>query len=126
MKRSWQATREALTRDRRGQPLPPEAFWDDFRARARLRVQVSPEATNPMIVPWRNRWAWAGTCAVVCFAIVGIRFMGGSPAAEASQINSVEVIASHSGVLIMNDDSSKSAILWIVDMEAGEDDGGSS
>jgi len=126
MKRSWKNITEGMAGSERGKPCPPEAFWEDFRAHARLRNQEEPEAAKPVVAPWRSRWAWVGTCAAVLLAVFGIRFLGGDAVAQASQINSVEVVASHSGVLIMTDESSHSAILWIVDMEAGEEDGDSS
>ncbi len=125
MKRSWKEITEGMAEGERGKPHPAEAFWEDFRARARLRNQEEPGTVKPVLAPWRSRWAWVGTCAALLLAFLGMRFLGGGAVAEASQINSVEVVASHSGVLIMTDESSQSAILWIVDMEDGEEDGDS-
>jgi len=126
MKRSWKETKEAIAGGIRGKPAAPDAFWEDFRARARLRRQEEPANTRPLVIPWRNKWAWVGTCAALLLAFLGIHMMDGGAVAQASQINSVEVVASHSGVLIMTDESSQSAILWIVDMEAGEENGDTS
>jgi len=97
---------------------PPDEFWSDFKSRARMYPQAAP--ARMWIAPLFFRRAIAAGCMVM--ALVGISYYWLSEAVvEATQIQSVEVIASHSAVLIMEGESSDGAILWVVDMEA---DGG--
>ena len=50
-------------------------------------------------------------------AIVGVVSLRGPSMAVTNQINSLEVVASHGGVLIMQDESSHGTIVWIMDLE---------
>lgn len=103
----------------RGQSLTPnvpprDAFWADFRARARW-VRQDGEAPAPAVRPWR--WVYAGAATVaaaVLLVVAGWVVLPARPAtAVPSAIKSWEVVAPHSGVIIMNDDSGHGAILWV-------------
>ena len=122
----WEVIKESIRRDR-GAPAmrSSEEFWSDFRARARLHPQVNA-------VPARNtaiyRWALAAACGIVLLgvALFQVAVTPGSAMAGTTTIKSVEVVASHGGVLIMNDAATQSTILWIVDMKPENGDGDSS
>jgi hypothetical protein len=87
-----------------------ETFWSEFRARARMVRQDglgAPATTHP--------WGWVtATVAVAAMAVIGLVLMPARPAMAAmSEIKSLEVVAPHSGMIIMNDDSGHGTILWI-------------
>ena len=101
--------------------LPPDAslrpadeFWSDFKARAHLRRQDVPQ-------PERSRlglaWAIPAACAAALLLAAGLHVFSSGSAGAGGVIKSIEVIASHSAVLIMEDDVMESTVLWIVDME---------
>lgn len=123
MKVSWRETQAAMAGNRCPKPGDPAGFWADFRARARRQPQAAP-ARTPGVALLFPRWAWAGAAAAVLVAVAGIGLIGLRPAADASQIKSVEVVASHGGVVIMEDKTLRCSVLWIVDMKTGEDGGG--
>jgi hypothetical protein len=114
--KGWRQIRANL----REQPAPvarrdPDAFWSDFRARARLMRQE-----QPVVVPlWRSmpmRVAYAA--AVVALLAAGLALMlPGGGAGLPNRIKSLEVVASHSGVIIINDDTQRGTILWIADLQ---------
>ena len=90
-----------------------DEFWSDFKARASLRVQ------NHQTAPQRrlgNTWLLAGACAIALFVITGSYIINTKPSSTYSVIKSLEIVASHSAVLIMKDESRDSTMLWIVDM----------
>ena len=93
---------------------PAETFWSEFRARARMVRQDglgAPAAGHP--------WGWvtAATAAVAAMAIIGFMLLPVRPAVAAmSEIKALEVVAPHSGMIIMNDDSGRGTILWITGM----------
>jgi hypothetical protein len=61
------------------------------------------------------RWGLATTCAAALLAVVVTQ--GGLGSTEGgSHIKSLEVVASHSAVMIIEDEPTESTILWIVDM----------
>lgn len=100
-------------------PREASAFWTDFKARARLHPQHEPARwSRAWPVP---RWAMAAACALILVCWVGVHLSTPVQAAELSTINSLEVVASHGGVLIMDDEESQSTILWIVDMDCNGD-----
>ena len=96
-----------------------EDFWSDFRARARLHPQhePAPQSALPRMAPWLLAACTAALVAVFVFVPPG-RQTG-----PTSEILAVDVLARHSGVMIMNEDDSQGTILWICDMEPepGED-----
>ncbi len=97
-------------------------FWSDFRARARLRPQEDAQPAAGRALSWGWRWGLASGFAAV---LVCLAFLRGIPQAQTSPaacINSLEVVASHSAVVIMGDEPSESTILWIVDMSLDNGD----
>jgi len=113
-KRSWKEIEETLRDDRpRAGMRPAEEFWTDFKARARLHVQdrPGPRSESPPFL----KWGLATACAAALVMLVVLRGLPGLPG-RGSHIKSLEVVASHSAVLIMEDQPTDSTILWIVDM----------
>ena len=111
---TWNEVRGRLrTQDATRHAADREGFWADFRARARMVRQDGAGAPAP-VHPWR--WVVTGTAvaAALVVAAVGVVALPGRPVAAAtSGIKSFEVIAPHSGVIIMNDDSGRGTILWV-------------
>ena len=95
-------------------PRQPDAFWPDFKARVDLYPQQArvPDRPSPAM-----RWAWASACAILLL-VVGILPLRRVLTADRSgtTIESYAVGVAHSAVLILNDESSDSTILWVVDM----------
>jgi hypothetical protein len=121
-KMPWKEVRRELGDLRPGgEPREAAAFWADFKARARLHPQHEP--ARPAWGWPMPRWALAAACALVLVCGAGVYMGTPVQAAELSTINSVEIVASHGGVLIMDDEASQSTILWIVDMDCDGDAG---
>ena len=95
-------------------PPPAEAFWDDFKARARHHPQHAP-ASAPQ--PFYG-WAVAAASAILLVGVgVGSLHFRSVPHADGSAINSFEVNVAHSAVLILGDTPTEGTILWGVDMD---------
>lgn len=88
-----------------------DEFWSDFAARARLVRQEEPAAAMPAFP--RLRWAYAAAVAVLVVGLaVWFPFRKAEPVA-ANPIRSFEVIAPHTGVIIMEDEQDRGTILWV-------------
>jgi hypothetical protein len=121
MKRAdWRAIREQIGRGSpRGEMTPAGAFWDDFRARARLHPQHEPETR---VLPVVLRWGLATACAALAVMAAAYVLTPGSSAGLA-EVKSVRVMAPHSAVLIMDNERAQSTILWISGMTAEKTQG---
>lgn len=94
---------------------PAETFWTDFRARARMYPQHAEERA-PVRVPWLQ--LAAGTaCAVAVAVWVGVRSLPGKEPVL-NQLRSVQVVAPHGSVVVMNHNDTGSLVLWVSDMKA--------
>ena len=96
-------------------------FWSDFKKRLEIYPQVIPAKVE--IAPVFFRRAIAAGCMTL--ALMGISYYWMlDPLKEITQIQSVDVVASHSAVLILEDEAGDGTILWVVDMktiEGGEE-----
>ena len=99
-----------------------EDFWSDFKGRARMRAQEAPVGRTPVPV---GRWAMAGACSALVL-ILAVVYMFGPMQTEAvaGVIKSVEVVATHSAVLVIDDEADDYAMVWVVDMEMDAENGG--
>ncbi len=95
-------------------------FWQDFKARATLMRQDEPAAERPRM-PVALRWGSVTALALVL--IVAGWFMLPATLGAVTQIKALEVVAPHSGVIIMNDQSGRGTILWITGMESKNSSG---
>jgi hypothetical protein len=110
----WSEIRRRLGARRAGQPpSTTDAFWSDFRARARLHPQVAP-------APRRARWGWPGIAAVSTAAAAAIGLILLLPARGGREwtgaVRSLRVIAPHEAVIIM--DEPDETFVWIVEEES--------
>ena len=118
---------EVLRALRAPEPRDADAFWADFRERAANIEQDAPPP--PLVFP--RRFIAAAAVIFVCVTASVMHnkskqtTIGGKPIdevkteeAERTEIKSVKVLASHSGVLIMTDIATDTTILWIADMES--------
>lgn len=129
-KTSWKRIRDILRRTPAPAPrTDTEAFWADFKARARMVPQREPiVATRPLRMPVLRWGLAAAACILVAVGLFMARPGRQQVAVRGNVINSLEVIATHSAVLIMNDDTEPATIVWVAGMtEDGEngEDGGS-
>ncbi|MCK5849650.1 MAG: hypothetical protein KAH23_01950 [Kiritimatiellae bacterium] len=106
------------------QPKAPMSNADDFRedfmARARLIVQDTQTAPHKKPV---NTWFLASACAAAFFIVAGVRMINSDSTSAYTVIKSLEIVASHSAVLIMEDETKDSTVLWIVDMNTNASNG---
>jgi len=104
-------------------PADAEMFWSEFKARARMTPQRAPEPAPA--ARWRvlaPRWGLGGLAAAAAVALAVI--LVPDHGALGNRIRSLEVVASHSGVIILNDTASKGTILWITGLDSGSGNGG--
>jgi hypothetical protein len=93
-----------------------DAFWEDFRARARLRPRAAPARAAAAAAAWR--WPLAATAAAAAALLVAAYVAWPeAPASPEVSVKSLEVVASHSAVLIMEDEPSRGTIVWVVGMD---------
>jgi hypothetical protein len=96
-------------------PRAAEDFWSDFKARAALVRQEQPVAIRegmPAVLRW-------GTATVLALFLITLGlFALPTHSGAITQIKALEVVAPHSGVIIMNDQSGRGTILWITGMES--------
>jgi hypothetical protein len=120
-KLSW---KNVTSRLKATEALPPPSgdadFWLDFKARASLMRQDEP-------VPARSRMPvalrWGSVTALALVLIVAGWFILPATLGAVTQIKALEVVAPHSGVIIMNDQSGRGTILWITGMESKNSSG---
>lgn len=115
MKTTDRDIRDALAaRAARPAPRPADEFWPDFRARARLTPQDLPDAgpARPAIV-----WAAPLACAALLLVAVGLHIFSTPPPPAGEAIKSYEVVASHTAVIIMQDEETECTVMWVADME---------
>ncbi len=111
--------RDALARTPRPTPGEAPAFWATFQERARVREQAA-EAAVAAGWPVFARWATAAAGLLVMLSLAGIPLWLHHDAVPGySRVQSLEVVASHSGVVIMDDEASQSTIVLIMDMDKG-------
>lgn len=96
-------------------PKAPDEFWGDFRARVALHPQ---QAAERRLHPVAIRWAWAAACAILLLSVgVWPLWQMQAAAPTGTTIESYAVDVAHSAVLILNDESSESTMLWVVGMQ---------
>jgi hypothetical protein len=117
---SWKDVRGHLCRQTAPPPRAVDDFWSDFKARAALTRQDALEEAKPRI-PLGRRWAYA-SAAAMALVVLGIYLLPATPVAM-TRIKALEVVAPHSGVIIMNDQSGRGTILWISGMESPNGNG---
>lgn len=116
-KRSDNEIDAALKAQRTDTPIrEKEEFWSDFSARASLRTRELPR-TPPLPFPTILRWAATAACVIIAIGWFGVRMIQPGAGGDPSRIESVEVMATHSAVMIIDDEPTESVILWVVDME---------
>lgn len=117
----WTKVRERL-RQKGGTPpmRPAEEFWSDFAARARYVPQTGggAEAHTEKSLAWRRALA-AGAAALLLGAVVVWTQMHST---GSSQVKRIEVLAPHTGVVILNPEDDRpgtATLVWVVDLEQG-------
>lgn len=93
---------------------PPEAFWSDFRARARYVRQEAPGAERAGAAAWApaRRWAAAGMACALLAAGAGWWGLSGRPGAG-PMLQSLRVLTAYDSVFILKDDANEGTIVWV-------------
>ena len=116
--RSWRQIQAGL-RSWRTPPLQNdvESFRQDFKARASLMRQELPAEHEASWFPLLSGRYIAATAALLL--AVGIRFWPAS-SSLVTQVKFMQVLAPHSGVIIMTDEDNPGTVVWVTDLEADE------
>ena len=113
----WNRVRERLERKQvAATPAmrPRAEFWADFRARARMTPQTQAEEAPSRA--WMPRWGYAVTAVAAMVLVAGLAVWFPSRKAPLNPIRSFEVVAPHTGVIIMEDQKDRGTILWVTGM----------
>ena len=99
-------------------------FWKDFRGRAAEIPQDRKEARRPRL---RSPWLVFGAPLTAVAATLAVMFVVAElprTSESSSEIMSYQVSGEmkHSGVMILRDEESDAAILWIMDADDGDTD----
>ena len=124
MKRKWSEIEKTLENRSVVDRLPDaDSFWENFRAHAKLRFQESVDPVPRRTYAWR--WGLASACAVFVVVLAGLHMLPGTADEMTGTIKSFEINAEYSAIMILDDEDSDSAILWVVNMDTGTDNGDS-
>lgn len=89
---------------------PAAEFWAGFREQARGRVQDTPPSGATVALRWA---AVASPLAAAALLLLLLNPLLDARAQSDTVINSLEVEAAHRAVFIMNDEPTKSTIVWV-------------
>lgn len=120
----WQQVRDTLRTSGSGAgPRAAADFWADFKARAKLVPQLDeaavPSRASHAMLWWRSSLA----AAAAVLAVVALY----SPLHRTptdNDIQALEIVASHTGIIIMSDSTVKGTIVWITGMAPEARQGG--
>jgi len=122
-KPTWKEIRDTL--GKQPAPPPPAAagqFWPDLRRRALPQPRTDSVTVSPLADWALPRWVAVAACIAVCVAGLLHTDLGHAPTAtpvaggKPNTIQSLAVAASHSSVMILQDEDNSGTIVWITDM----------
>ncbi len=96
-----------------------DAFARDFAARARMVRQDGPESRQSVPMVW-FKWS-AVSVATVLVLLAGFIMWPSAGVNLVTHVKSLRVLAPHSGVIIMDDESGRGTVVWVTGMDS---DGG--
>jgi hypothetical protein len=121
-KESWNDVVAGLRKRRASETLPDaDAFKADFKARAVL-VRQGEFESGPVLPVSLVRWVVA--CAAAIAMLVGGTLLWPVSEELVTQVKSLQVMAPHSGVMIMNDDAGRGTVVWVTDMTSNDESKG--
>lgn len=117
------------------EPRPAAAFWQDFRARASLTVQQSPERAAVVPADGMLSWRWAGAALVLLLLVSAVVALHPwarpgpvqvatvplpvAPPAALSKVEEVEVLSDYSSVMIVEDAENGGTVIWVASADTG-------
>ena len=114
---NWQQIETEL----RSRPLqsgsPAESFWSEFRQKT-VDAKRNESAPEPIGIG-----RWLSVVAVAAAIVVAVFVLRPAPVEPSmrlasTEVISVDVVASHAGVVIMTyDDTANGTVLWIADLD---------
>lgn len=105
-------------------PEPGEgaAFWSDFKARASLTNQDEPGRA-----PLRPISIWStGLAFATVLLVAGFFFLSSGSEVIATEVQSIDVQAEHSAVMILSSDPGEGVVVWIEGMTVDNTNGSGS
>ncbi len=108
---------------RRGSAVPctgAAGFWERFQALRHLYPQHPPPSTaQTRRAPWF--WAWGSLGATSLLALgAWMLFLQPAPVQANAAIHSYEIDPGHGTVMILHDEKSHAAILWVANLDVSE------
>jgi hypothetical protein len=118
---SWKAVDAHLRKQSASHGMrDAETFAADFKARAALAPQNQPGTTRN-VRPFVFHWGYAAVLATILI-MAGLFSLPDRSVAE-TRIRALEIIAPHSGVIIMDDTAGRGTIIWVAGMESNNNKG---
>jgi len=108
-------------------PRDADSFWRDFRSLApyRRREAPGPSVRFPLLALLNPpRWALAAAALIIVFLAVGQFLVPAEAPEHFSRIESLEILAPHTAVVIIDDEATLSTLMWVVDMKMNGRSGG--
>jgi hypothetical protein len=122
----WFKIRQML-RDRKDAPAGPaqDAFWTDFRARARMTPQEAPGTPHPVPLRWIPEWTVAAVCALLLLGMGWyFAFPGAGGDMPPNKVHSLRVSVPYAALLMTYDPASKATIVWVDGMNMDDENDG--
>ena len=117
----WPAIAAQLAR--RGSAVPrtgTREFWESFEARRHLYPQhPAPTHAHPRRAPWFWAFGSLGATSLLA-ACTWFLFLQPAPVQANSAIHSYEIAPEHGTVMILQDETSRAAILWVTNLDISE------
>ena len=116
----WPAIAAQLAR--RGSAVPrigARDFWEAFEARRHLYPQHPPAGRASPRAPWLWAIGSLGVTSLLA-AAVWFFFLQPAPVQAHAAIHSYEIAPEHGTVMILQDETSRAAILWVTNLDISE------
>lgn len=119
-KPSWREVEGGLREQRPSSQMRPAGeFWADFNAKAALRTREQPSTDFAHV--FRPAWA-LGAAAALLIALSTVLLRSGDRTADTGVIRSVEVLAPHSGLVIIEGVGRSPTVIRVVDMQLDDEE----
>ena len=94
-----------------------EIFWKEFKKKSVEIEREIPQSSRPIFLFKANTWIKAAACLAVC-ALISYWILAptaGKPLVK-NKIKKIEVFASYSAMIILDDEKGEGTIVWLADL----------